>query len=364
MRAEIIRTEEGFRHLAGPWGELYHACPGATPFSSWEWTYSWWRHLGRRGNPFILTLRQGRELLGILPLWRHPGLSAGRLGFLGQGVSDYHDLLLLPGEGRGALETLRQTLHRYRGWLALDLQHVPATSLLPGLLSPAQAGEDLLLRGHRQDICQVLPLPGSQEELLRGLKKSFRQNLAYAERRLGREHHLEMVRMSRAELPAALERLFVLHQHRWRARGFPGAFFRPPVRDFHREVAGRFSEAGQLGLFELRADGQTVASLYGFQAPGGFYYYLGGFDNEWASRSVGNVLLGRVIAWAIEEGLPVFDFLRGEEGYKAQWQAERRSNLRLVLSRRRALAPLLFRSAELETLVTEGVKRRLSRWGR
>lgn len=364
MRAEIIRTEEGFRELAQPWGELFASCSGATPFSSWEWTYSWWKHLGRRGKPFILTLRQGRELLGILPLWRHPGLAAGRLGFLGQGVSDYHDLLILPGEVRGALETLRETLRRYRGWLALDLQHIPATSPLPGLLSPEAIGEDLILRGHRQDICQVLPLPGSWDELLGGLKKSFRQNLAYAERRLQRESRLEMVRISPAELPAGLERLFELHQRRWRTRGFPGAFFRPPVRAFHREAAWRLAEAGQLGLFELRVNGQTVASLYGFRVPGGFYYYLGGFDGEWASRSVGNVLLARVMAWAIEEGLPTFDFLRGEEGYKTLWQAERRSNLRLVLSRRRALAPLLFRSAEFQTLVTEGVKRRLSRWGR
>ncbi|MEE8169416.1 MAG: GNAT family N-acetyltransferase [Phycisphaerae bacterium] len=49
------------------------------------------------------------------------------------------------------------------------------------------------------------------------------------------------------------------------------------------------------------------------------YYYQSGWDPAAAALSPGMLCLARAIRVAIEEGLCVFDFLRGSESYKSHW---------------------------------------------
>jgi CelD/BcsL family acetyltransferase involved in cellulose biosynthesis len=70
LRAAVVRDTEGYASLREEWDGLYRSCPSATPFSSWEWLYSWWEayeegHYGLR----LITLRNESGLLvGLLPL--------------------------------------------------------------------------------------------------------------------------------------------------------------------------------------------------------------------------------------------------------------------------------------------------------
>ncbi|MBM4380943.1 MAG: GNAT family N-acetyltransferase [Deltaproteobacteria bacterium] len=49
---------------------------------------------------------------------------------------------------------------------------------------------------------------------------------------------------------------------------------------------------------------------------GTFSYYQGGYAPEWASKSVGLVLVGETFRAAVESGCARYAFLRGTEGYK------------------------------------------------
>ncbi len=51
------------------------------------------------------------------------------------------------------------------------------------------------------------------------------------------------------------------------------------------------------------------------------YYYLGGFDPDYAALSPGALLVGHAIEAAVREGAVAFDFLRGREAYKRRWGA-------------------------------------------
>jgi CelD/BcsL family acetyltransferase involved in cellulose biosynthesis len=76
-----------------------------------------------------------------------------------------------------------------------------------------------------------------------------------------------------------------------------------------------------------------VASVYGVVHRGKFHYYQSGYAPLWASRSVGLVLLARTVSDSFAEGLSEFDFLRGNEGYKAQWARSERWTIQLRLWR-------------------------------
>jgi CelD/BcsL family acetyltransferase involved in cellulose biosynthesis len=45
-------------------------------------------------------------------------------------------------------------------------------------------------------------------------------------------------------------------------------------------------------------------------------FYQAGRDPEWEKQSVGTVLIARVIRASIEDGIPEFRMLRGDEPYK------------------------------------------------
>ncbi|MDC4227929.1 MAG: GNAT family N-acetyltransferase [Candidatus Manganitrophus sp.] len=130
----------------------------------------------------------------------------------------------------------------------------------------------------------------------------------------------------------AMERLLALHQKRWGDRGGSDAFVGEIKLPFHRETAEAFFQQGTARLFFLKADGETVAALYGFILGRRFFYYQAGFDPAWKGKSVGMVLMAKCIEAAISQGWSEFDFLRGPEEYKSHWTSDRRQTQHWILS--------------------------------
>src|SRR5205823_2408897 len=75
------------------------------------------------------------------------------------------------------------------------------------------------------------------------------------------------------------------------------------------------------------------AALYGHTAGGRYAFYQSGYDPAWRARSVGTVVLGAAIEDAFAAGLREFDFLRGDEDYKAVFASGRRQLVRVRLAR-------------------------------
>jgi CelD/BcsL family acetyltransferase involved in cellulose biosynthesis len=125
-----------------------------------------------------------------------------------------------------------------------------------------------------------------------------------------------------SELGQALEMLFYLHSLRWRKRGLPGSFAIKKIRCFHEEYAHLALLKGRLRLSTLTSDEEPVGAIYAMCVGGIYYFYQSGFDPVQKSISPGTTLVGHTIRSAIEEGAKQFDFMRGEEPYKARWKPQ------------------------------------------
>src|SRR5918911_950164 len=66
---ECVDDSRAFRALREEWAILHASCPGATPFTSWEWLYSWWQAYGEGKRLSLLTWRTDGVLVGIAPLY-------------------------------------------------------------------------------------------------------------------------------------------------------------------------------------------------------------------------------------------------------------------------------------------------------
>jgi len=337
LAIELIESEAAFERLAPEWTELLAASEMDALFLTWEWLFSWWRHLAADCELRLLVLRREGKLLGIAPLaLRRASLlqlpPVAALQFLGSGVagSDYLDLIVRRGHEVEVVDSVRRWLEAAGRPLSLMRMRTEG----PG----ATLVERMSQTGWRawcgaREVCPFASLRGqSFDSYLAGLGSEHRYALRRKLKRVeGRaDARFELAR-TEAERQAALESLFELHASRWQSRGDAGAFATPALRAFHHEFSRVALAAGWLRLWLLRFDAVPVAAVYGFLYRRRFYFYQGGFDPAFSRDSVGMVLLGVAVRAAIEEGTDELDLLHGTERYKAHWARANRELARWEL---------------------------------
>jgi CelD/BcsL family acetyltransferase involved in cellulose biosynthesis len=134
------------------------------------------------------------------------------------------------------------------------------------------------------------------------------------------------------EFEAAWPLFIDLHQLRRQSLGEPGCFADPTFTQFHNEVAPLLLTAGRLRLSWLALDGEPVAAEYHFAGDGVTYAYQGGVDPARLDDEPGRLSNIATLRAAIAEGHAAFDFLRGDEPYKAHWRATPHATVHVRIS--------------------------------
>jgi CelD/BcsL family acetyltransferase involved in cellulose biosynthesis len=337
---EIIesRGSDAFTSLKGEWEALLQQCERATIYQTWEWNEAWWS-VNRKGKRLrLLQIRDNGQLVGIAPLYvsRHLGTPLRRLAFVGNGASDYLDVLAPDDRCQEVCSAIFKHLSSSKCYDLADLQQLRPDAVLRTEADTKIRSGNAALRN--QESCPYVPLPDAWEEYTKRLGKKMRSNLSYYDRLLPKTFEDAEVRLVEGEeLPEAMTALFDLHQKRWNAVLLPGVMGTGKVQAFHRIVAQRLHDRGWLRLHITRVGGKVVAALYCFQFRGHYYYYLGGFAPDLGKYSLGTVLTAHAIRQAISEGCSEFDFLRGDESYKYRWMPEVRTNARLLVSHHKSV---------------------------
>jgi CelD/BcsL family acetyltransferase involved in cellulose biosynthesis len=332
-----ITDARGFCALKDQWNHLLANSPSDCLFLTWEWLFTWWKHLAGRRELRILKVLDRDRLVGIAPLAASPRL-AGRfsgiqmLEFLGTGDvgSDYLDVIAQRGREREVVDTLAHHLSGGDG--VLDLAR----------LNPGNCASTLAARLGRSDwrilersteVSPYIELRGHcWESYLATLGTEHRYALRRKLRRLLRRYEVRFEPAeSEAQCRESIDLLLRLHHLRWNERGGSQAFHRPELEAFHREFSQVARDRGWLRLFVLRLDDKPAAALYGFRYGNVFYFYQSGFDPKYSGDSVGVVTMGLAIRKALEEGVDEFDLLHGDESYKRHWTRQQRNLVRLRL---------------------------------
>lgn len=321
---EVVGDADALEALEAEWWALWSSELTATPFQSPAWLLPWWRHFGHQPGWSLhtLALRHAGRLVGLAPLFLHPGPEGERqLSPLGIGITDYHDVLLAPEAATdGAALLLRALSEQSAAWDVADLEELPPGSALLAAAVP----EGLAASTNPQSICPIVPLPASADAYLAARSAWLRRNLRRGVRRLGASGALRFESATTDTLPEFIAAFFRLHEERWQDTGEPGVFVGAAVQAFHREAATALLGRGLLRLHGLRLGEQLIALWYGLAAGGRIYAYQSGFLPAHARDNPGTLIVGHAIEQAIAEGAREFDFLRGAEPYKYDWGAEDR----------------------------------------
>jgi CelD/BcsL family acetyltransferase involved in cellulose biosynthesis len=168
-----------------------------------------------------------------------------------------------------------------------------------------------------------LQLPGGWEEYLAKVSKGRRVKIRQI---VKRELETGRVVSRLAETPEEFERgwrIFCdLHQRRRQSLGEKGCFASERFTAFHEEVSRRFFETGKLRLHWVEMEGIPVAIDYAFVGGETIFCYQSGIDPRHLAAQPGWLDWTASIRRAINQGFRGFDFMRGDEPYKATFRAE------------------------------------------
>ena len=355
LSTAVINDPLALARLRDDWHALNQTARAGCLFLSYEWLEPWWLYFGMndaRRELRVITVSDGGQLVGLWPLFvekvRVGGVPVQRLAFLGDGATgcDYLDVLAAPGREQEVLDACLRQVGELE-WDLLDLdgmwresptalqlaQRFPSEKPIAGggagLGGPAA---QVVRDGRVRYVCPNFALTGTYDQYLQGLGR--RENLKRREKWLARQPgtSIECARTP-DDAPLATERFFELHDARWEGDGGSDGLADERFHSFHRAATRHLAERGWLRMYTLFAARRPVASVYGVVHRGKFLYYQSGYDPAWGGKSVGLVLLARTVSDAYAEGLGEFDFLRGNEGYKAQWARSERWTIQLRLWR-------------------------------
>jgi len=337
MALTIHDSPAAFAQLRPEWNGLVRASAFDNIFMTWEWQTTWWHHLGP-GRLFLLEVRDGATLLGIVPLYlEETELGERRFNLVGCiEVSDYLDVIARRGAEQEVLEALLDFLQGadVPPWDVMDLCNLPEASLTHQLL-PAMARErGLTTRRMREDVCPIIELPDTWEGYLASLGKKDRHEIRRKIRRLQRETSFRWGRVASSdELPGAVDAFVALHRASSQEKH---QFMDAEMAGFFRAAAEVMYARGWLWLSLLEVDEKPAAGIWAFDYGDRIWVYNSGFDPRYVRISPGVVTTAFCIQDAVEEGRSIFDFMQGAEPYKYRFGARDTEIIRVLLLREEA----------------------------
>ena len=352
ISVEIVSSEADFLALEPEWDQLLKQTPADSFFLSWSYVSSWWSIYRDRCELRVLTARNGAgELVGVAPLVIGRGEGVRRhlrllsfLGALGDSLSEYLDFIVRPEAARTVIpEFWRIMTAAIDGWDLLRLPLVPASSDTRALLgerSPSGVGH---LRETNRQPSPFIRLEGDWEAYLSSRSKNFRKAFKTAWNRAHKRHDARVLHGGvDISVDEAMNRLITLNRERWGAAGL--AFHTDEFCAFHRLLAPKLAQRGELSLMILQLDGEDAAIRYDFVYAERLWVFQGGWSPELSKLAPGRILTAYSVKWCFENGLSEYDFLAGDAAYKQAWATDTRDLIDLELGHPHSLRARAYRA--------------------
>jgi CelD/BcsL family acetyltransferase involved in cellulose biosynthesis len=306
-------------------------------FSTWEWLSSWWHHFGENRKLLLLMVEDAQKIVGIAPFMiskhklRGP-LHINKIEFIGAPHSDYHNFIFSKKKTDWLLHVLNYLNTQVGDWDWIELTEICNDTATFHLLEKVLPLFQSKLRMQKKlyDICFYVSLSNSFDSVFAEFSKSLRHNIKKALKRIKRDHKIEFLDYTETGLSVkeAMNVFIKLHSRRWGEKSLLASsdVEGEKCREFHIDVAERFSEKGWLGLYFLSVDDEFVSAKYGFEYGQKMYSYLSGFDPDYSKYSVGNLISYFVLNKLVTKGFIEEDLLRGPEKFKSHWTTKYRQN--------------------------------------
>jgi len=338
-----ISSEEEFAQLQIDWNSLLEKSENHSIFLSWDWLFSWWQIFRNQHTLFIVEVHdETGNLLGLGPFYikQH---AFGKLRILTNLASDslvaseFLDLIVIPEKRREIKQKIIQYLLRKRSWWDLCvLSDLAETSSTLSIVKEITREQNYRLKIEEKETCFSINLPEDYDSYFNHLGRRLRRNIRNYRRRLFDQFDCKFEKVTTTEkIDGIIETLFELHLKRREKLATFSPFQDERFCDFHKIVAARFSEHGNVECYILKKQRETIAIFYFFKYKNVYFLYQGGFDNNAIPShvSVMTVLLDLCIQDAIQRDVKTLHLLSGQTQFKEAFANFSATSIRLILGR-------------------------------
>ena len=326
---QVIDCTDSFSKLQTPWNEL----AGDNVFQRWEWMYSWWEAYQDQGNLCVVIVKDSSgQWLAVAPWYQTTSATRGRVVRMlasGEVCSDYASLLVREGAESVAMAALAQWMtdhsEQSRG-LQADLFEIE------GHLESTPCLEELTEQLDRQAIYVESEtfastwrtrLPKHWDDFQASITKSFRRKTKKAVQRLADPAMTSEVMQTPTAITAHWETFVTLHQKRREMVGQAGCFATATFETFLRNAVERLAENGLARVNLLSYQTDPLAVSLELISGNDVLVYQTGMETNRRDLEPGHLINTWGVQKSIVEERRYYDFLRGDEPYKARWNTER-----------------------------------------
>ena len=330
MKLKVIEDIEELLASESQWNRV----AGDRCFFTWQWCSTWFKEFSNEDDKLHLVVgvdSQG-DWLGIAPLM----VSGRRLRFLATGTacSDYVNLITTKTDYNSFAEAIAKYLSVEFGPEG-SLTYVDSFEIegcgendrnLDYFCELLRLQDFAMHETETEGTWKVL-LPDSFEQLNATFSKSMRRKTKAAKKRLAEPEVAKQ--FATQETFEELWQLFVqLHQKRRNVLGQMGCFSDEKFERFLKTATQGLMKLNRSDLVLISKSGTPIAVTLLIYCGETCMMYQSGIEPDAQSSEPGYQSVTVAIQHAIENGFKYFDFLRGDEPYKARWSTTREAIVR------------------------------------
>lgn len=335
-----LRTHETMAeaNVDGQWDRLLDEDPYATVFHSPRYLALWHEVLGQRYPMRVHTFHHGETLVGLVADANdRAGGPSGPLElrrFLGgTEVTDYLGPVVLADHQADVADAYLRHLADDVDWDELILGGlVTEAGWTDAVRRSAEMAGLEVLHEEVEAVCPRIDISGGFQTYRKRLSGRLRQEFVRKQRKLARDvGELALVDVPPDDVDEELDRFIA--QAETSDPDKASFFQRNDIQEWFHRLGREFAPDRTFRLHRLDAGGMPAAMTISLVGLGQWGLYNSSFDVALAAFAPGQVLIWMLIEQACDEGLDVFDLLRGDEAYKYRYGAVDRQLERLVIVR-------------------------------
>ena len=291
---------------------------------SYEWIDSCIRHFCNSDKLLVLNVFNDKRLIGIAPLiirrYKNYGFPMRSVCFIGTEMSDRMDFII-DGDRENVVALIMGYLVKMRkDWDAIDLREISEDT---GTMKIVKEWVE------KKKIKTILGTPKksffigfneNRELLLQKFSKRFKKKFRYINNKLT---NLKLDFEGCVENNGRKDKLFsdmcLIEEKSWKGRAGLGIFSKEVKRNFHMEIFERFSRNKWVNVSILILNEKPIAYTYNYLYCQTLYSYNHAFDETYSDISPGTMLMLWTLKDFTSRDISEFDFVKGEESYKARF---------------------------------------------
>ncbi len=340
---EPITSEDEVARLKEDWDHLSRDSDLPNVFTTYDWFQAWYKRFAHekesRWRPNVLVLKKNGIITGISPLVytisSRIGVRLRRLQFASRNHEwDYNDLVLGDDTGAQTEAVIGYLSQSVQDWELIDLRDLRDTGSTIAEIKRALVRFNL--RFHLTPEVERSPFmaitgPWSNT-MTQHSRFTRRVHRRFAE--LASEGYRVRIVENPEREPDLLGRMIALESQK-RVGGKLSIPFLGAHQDVFQRVFETLGSQGWITVVLLEWNNRIFAWSLIYRCGKKLWGYVTAYDHDFSKISPGTVLLSAVIDYGFQHGFDEFDFMNGEEAYKARWTSASRQTYRLMIWNRR-----------------------------